>query len=106
MRELMNKNRIRGVLHRTSVRWNAKSRSIKGAGRRSGGCAQKVVELTSGEPVSGCSSFGFATGGFARSLERSQASASGKVGPCGSGAEVRNGAPQGVNGKANRTRDS
>jgi hypothetical protein len=27
---------------------NAKSRSIKGAGCRSGGCARKVVELTSG----------------------------------------------------------
>lgn len=48
-REPMDKNRIRGVLHRTSGQMIAKSISIKGAGRRSGGCARKAVELTSGD---------------------------------------------------------
>jgi hypothetical protein len=46
--EPMNKNRIRGVsVGRASARF-AKSISIKDAKRRFGGCALKVVELTSG----------------------------------------------------------
>ncbi len=45
----MNKNRIRGIRRRTSGRSTAKSLSIKGVGCRSGGCALKAVELTSGD---------------------------------------------------------
>ena len=48
-REPMDKNRIRGVLRRTSGQMIAKSTSIKGAGRKFGGCARKAVELTSGD---------------------------------------------------------
>jgi len=44
----MNKNQIRGIRCRTSGLVIAKSISIKGAGCRSGGCALKAVELTSG----------------------------------------------------------
>ena len=44
----MNKNQIRGIRCRTSGLVIAKSISIKGAGGRSGGCAWKAVELTSG----------------------------------------------------------
>ena len=44
----MNKNQIRGIRCRTSGLLIAKSTSIKGAGCRSGGCALKAVELTSG----------------------------------------------------------
>jgi hypothetical protein len=46
--EPMNKNRIRGETSRTSKPLIAKSISIKGSGRRFGGCALKVVELTPG----------------------------------------------------------
>ncbi len=46
--EPMNKNRISGVSGRTSKPLIAKSISMKGLGRRCGGCALKVVELTSG----------------------------------------------------------
>ena len=45
----MNKNRIGGIRRRTSGHVTAKSVSIKGAGCRSGGCALKAVELTSGD---------------------------------------------------------
>jgi hypothetical protein len=45
----MNKNQIRGIRCRTSGRLIAKSLSIKGTGCRSGGCASKAVELTSGD---------------------------------------------------------
>ncbi len=48
MREPMNKNRIRGGQGRTSGREAAKSISVKGSGRRSGGCAQKAIGLTPG----------------------------------------------------------
>ena len=48
-REPMDKNRIRGALRRTSGQLIAKSKSIKGAGRKFGGCARKAVELTSGD---------------------------------------------------------
>lgn len=48
-REPMDKNRIGGVPHRTSGQVIAKSESIKGAGRKFGGCARKAVELTSGD---------------------------------------------------------
>ena len=45
----MNKNQIRGIRCRTSGQVIAKSISIKGAGCKSGGCAWKAVELTSGD---------------------------------------------------------
>ena len=45
----MNKNQIRGIRCRTSGLLIAKSISIKGAGCKSGGCAWKAVELTSGD---------------------------------------------------------
>ena len=44
----MNKNQIRGIQCRTSGLLIAKSISIKGTGCRSGGCAWKAVELSSG----------------------------------------------------------
>jgi len=44
----MNKNQIRGIRCRTSELRVAKSISIKGAGCKSGGCALKAVEFTSG----------------------------------------------------------
>jgi hypothetical protein len=44
----MDKNQIRGIRCRTSGLVIAKSISIKGAGCKSGGCAWKAVELTSG----------------------------------------------------------
>jgi len=44
----MDKNRIGGIRRWTSGQWIAKSISIKGAGCKSGGCALKAVELTSG----------------------------------------------------------
>ena len=44
----MDKNRIRGVRRRTSGHVTAKSTSIKGGERKSGGRAAKVIELTSG----------------------------------------------------------
>ena len=47
-REPMNKNRIGGIRRRTSGPTIAKSISIKSAGCKSGGCALKAVELTSG----------------------------------------------------------
>ena len=45
----MDKNRIRGMRCRTSGHMTAKSISIKGTGCKFGGCAQKAVELTSGD---------------------------------------------------------
>lgn len=45
----MDKNRIRGIRCRTSGHVTAKSISIKGTGCKSGGCALKAVELTSGD---------------------------------------------------------
>ncbi len=47
-RDLTNRNRMGGILGRTSGQLIAKSRSIKGQGCRSGRCAVKVLELTSG----------------------------------------------------------
>lgn len=52
-RDPTNRNRIRGRLERTSVRRNAKSISVKALACTSGGCAAKVVELTSGD-LHGC----------------------------------------------------
>jgi hypothetical protein len=49
MREPMDKNRIRGIRCRASWQMTAKPESIKGTGCKSGGCAQKVAELTSGD---------------------------------------------------------
>jgi hypothetical protein len=48
-REPMYKNRIRGIRCRASGQMIAKPISIKGTGCRSGGCALKAVELTSGD---------------------------------------------------------
>ena len=48
-REPMNKNRIGGIRRRVSWQPTTKPISIKGAGCKSGGCALKAVELTSGE---------------------------------------------------------
>ena len=48
-REPMNKNRIRGIGRRASWQVTAKPISIKGAGCKSGGGAQKAVEFTSGD---------------------------------------------------------
>jgi hypothetical protein len=45
----MNKNRIRGLRWRASEQWTAKPISIKLTGGKSGGCAWKAVELTSGD---------------------------------------------------------
>ncbi len=45
----MDKNRMRGIRCRTSGHMTAKSISIKGTGCKSGGCARKAVELTSGD---------------------------------------------------------
>jgi hypothetical protein len=45
----MNKNRIRGIRHRARWQLTTKPISIKGAGCKSGGCALKAVELTSGD---------------------------------------------------------
>jgi len=48
-REPMNKNRIWGLQWRASEQLIAKPRSIKFTGGKSGGCASKAVELTSGD---------------------------------------------------------
>jgi hypothetical protein len=48
-REPMEKNRIVRRERRTSGPLTAKSISIKGAERKSGGCARKAVGLTSGD---------------------------------------------------------
>lgn len=45
----MNKNRIRGIRRRASWQMTTKPISIKDAGCKSGGCAPKAVELTSGD---------------------------------------------------------
>src|SRR4029079_15854936 len=45
----MDKNRIGGIRRRASKQRIAKPISIKVAGCRSGGCARKAVELTSGD---------------------------------------------------------
>ena len=48
-REPMNKNRIRGIRCQASGLVIAKPISIKGTGCKSGGCAPKAVDLTSGD---------------------------------------------------------
>ena len=48
-RDLTNRNRIGGILGRTSGQRVAKSISIKGQGCRSGRCAGKAIELTWGD---------------------------------------------------------
>ena len=45
----MYKNRIRGIRCRASGHVTAKPTSIKGTGCKSGGCARKAVERTSGD---------------------------------------------------------
>ena len=45
----MNKNWIGGIRCRTRWLVTSKSVSIKGTGCKSGGCARKAVELTSGD---------------------------------------------------------
>jgi hypothetical protein len=48
-RELMNKNRIRGIRRWTSGHMITKSIFIKGAGCKFGGCARKVIGLALGD---------------------------------------------------------
>ncbi|WP_207900917.1 hypothetical protein, partial [Rhizobium azibense] len=48
-RDPMDKNRIRGLPGRTSGQMTAKSMVIKDRGGKSGGCAGKAVDLTSGD---------------------------------------------------------
>jgi hypothetical protein len=45
----MDKNWIRGLRCRASEHVIAKHTSIKGTGGKSGGCAWKAIELTSGD---------------------------------------------------------
>jgi hypothetical protein len=45
----MYKNQIGGIRCRASGHMTAKPISIKGTGCKSGGCARKAVELTSGD---------------------------------------------------------
>ena len=66
-REPMHKNRIEGDRDRMSERKIAKSISVKGHGRRSGGCAPKAVGLTPGG-LRRCPGDG--TGGTERNPER------------------------------------
>ena len=63
----------------------AKSRSIKSAERRSGGCVPKAIELTSGD-LRGC--LGIGTEGTEKDLIAAQKSAEGVV---GDGAKVTEG---------------
>ncbi len=49
-RDLMDKNRIRGLPGRTSGPMTAKSIAIKARGGKSGRCAVKAAGLTSGGP--------------------------------------------------------
>ena len=49
IREPMNKNWIGGLRCRASELMIAKPTSIKGTGGKSGGCAWKAIELTSGD---------------------------------------------------------
>ncbi len=67
MREPMDKNRIEDDRVRTSERKIAKSISVKGYGRKSGGCAQKAVGLTPGDL---CRCPGDGTEGTERNPER------------------------------------
>ena len=48
-REPMYKNRMRGIRCRASWHMTTKPISIKSTGCKFGGCARKVVELTSGD---------------------------------------------------------
>ena len=48
-REPMDKNWIRGLQCRAKRQRTTKPTSIKGTGGKSGGCAWKVIELTSGD---------------------------------------------------------
>jgi len=48
-REPMDKNWIRGLRCRASGHVTAKPTSIKGTGGKSGGCAWKAIEFTSGD---------------------------------------------------------
>jgi len=66
-RDLTNRNRIGGILGRTSGQRLAKSRSIKGQGCRSGRGAGKALRLTPGD-LRSVPKFG--TGGAVRRPER------------------------------------
>ena len=78
-RDLTNRNRIGGILGRTSGQLIAKSRSIKGQGCRSGGCVAKAVRLTPGDlrsvPLLG-------TEGAARQPDRDAEVSRGQSRPC------------------------
>ncbi len=97
-REPMKKNRIERRERWTSEPVAAKSISIKGAERRSGGCAWKAVRLTSGglrrvrdDGLRGAVRLFERGAGVSRGHSRS-VSATGQV-------EGPKGAPQGVNGR-------
>ena len=100
-REPMDKNRIGGIRRRTSWRMTTKSVSIKGAGCKSGGCALKAVELTSGDPPSVSDSRLRAE---RSALSGRRKSAEGIVGALS--AEGPNGPRKGLMGAASRRRDS
>src|SRR5439155_24461666 len=55
-REPMDKNWIGGLRSRASEQMIAKPTSIKGTGGKSGGCAWKAIELTSGDLLHGTES--------------------------------------------------
>jgi RNA-directed DNA polymerase len=110
----MNKNRIGGRQDRTSGREIAKSKSIKGPGCKSGGCAPKAVELTPGDLRR------VQNNGLRESREdltATQRSAEGIVGeetsrpgarsprPEGSPSQGPNGPQQGKNGEGSRRSD-
>ena len=107
----MNKNRIRGGQGRTSGREAAKSISVKGSGRRSGGCARKAVGLTPGglrcvpSGTEGTARFLDRGAGVSRRHSRWRKRAGPKAGWTHP-AEGPNGPRKGLNGVASRTRVS
>ena len=52
IRDLMDKKQVRGLPGRTSGPLIAKSISIKGQGGKPDRCAEKVCDLTTGDPAS------------------------------------------------------
>jgi hypothetical protein len=97
----MDKNRILGIRCRTSGQLIAKSISIKGTGCKSGGCALKAVELTSGDLPFVLNS-GLRAKRFV--LTGRQKSAEGVV--VTNGDEGPNGPRKGLMGAASKRRDS
>ena len=98
----MYKNRIRGIRCRASGHMTAKPISIKGTGCKSGGCARKAVELTSGDlPFVSKSRLR----GERSFLTGRQKSAEGTVIPAHRD-EGPNGPRKGLMGEASKQRDS